>query len=314
MKKKLFILYAPTASGKTEVSLRLAQRIALQIVSADSRQVFRFLDIGTAKASAHERASVVHHCIDIVNPDEHYSAGRFRSDAITAHESIAAKGDLTLVVGGSGLYIKALLGQLFHETLSEEYIARRDHLRDSLSSRLVLEGREALYEELLRIDPESAEKYADRNPSRITRALEYYYLNGMTLSSAHRNQKQESEFDSHVFVIDHDREALNERIGERTQAMWSSGLVAEVESILQRGYSSDIQALHSVGYSEALRYLRNEISADEAQALIAQNTRRYAKRQRTWARHQFPDAELLRGTMEEIVHSLEKSILKFNQP
>ena len=308
---KVPILYAPTASGKTAVSLLLAKRLPVEIVSADSRQVFRLLDIGTAKASLEERSSVPHHCIDIVDPDERYSAGRFRNDALKAVQEISNRSHIPLVVGGSGLYIQALCGELFEETLTDDDLQRRDQIRADIAERLRVQGRDSLYDELQSLDPGSALLYADKNPSRVARALEYYYLRGVPLSVAHQEQKGVASIEAKVFVIDHEREELNKRIEARTNAMWDQGIVREVENILSLGFRADLQSLHSVGYHEVLAYLSQEISADEALRLIAQNTRRYAKRQRTWARHQFADAELLRGSPHEIANSLEKSILTF---
>ncbi len=310
---RITLLYAPTASGKTEASLSLASRIDCEIVSADSRQVFKHLDIGTAKATAEERACVPHHCIDYVEPDAAYSAGRWRQDALTAIQQIHESKRIPLVVGGSGLYLQSLAADLFDEDLSEAEKSRREDIRATLKTRLEQEGRDSLYDELQRLDPVSAALYSDRNPSRINRALEYVLLRGESLSQARRDRSRPSPFRVQTIVIMHDRETLNKRITIRTQRMWDAGLPEEVRSILELGYSPQIQALQSVGYNETLRYIAGDIDEAECIDLIAQNTRRFAKRQRTWARNQFADAVFINGSAEEIVNSLEKSILEFHQ-
>ncbi len=306
----MVILYAPTASGKTSLALALKKRLNIEVISADSRQVFRSLNIGTAKASADEQVLLPHHCIDIVDPSERYSSGRFRTDALQAMDTCRDRGVIPLVVGGSGLYIQSLRTPTFEEDLNAEQLRQRDDIRSELKQLLLEKGKEAAYEELKRVDPLSAVRYHDRNPSRIVRALEYFRLHGRPISSVHQPRKPAALQNSGtVFLLHRETDELNSRIASRVHDMWDRGLVKEVEDVLASGISSTAQSLQSVGYKEVIAYLRGELTKQQAIEQTIVHTRQFAKRQRTWGRHQFGEVILLKGTDEELAHSLEKSIL-----
>jgi tRNA dimethylallyltransferase len=308
-RKNIFVLYAPTASGKTAAAIELAKNFPVEIISADSRQVYRFLDIGTAKPAVEERALAVHHLIDILNPDETYSAGAYRQDAEKKIEEIYDRGNIPLVVGGSGLYVMALCNGLFEEQQDE----RRTEVRAMLNERLLIEGKDVMYSELKTLDAASAMKYTDKNPRRVLRALEFYYTTGVPLSGAHQREVSASRYTTHSFSIELDVDELNRRINHRSQYMWENGLVEETQRVLAMGYSPLLHSLNSVGYKEAIAFCEGRISRDEAIHLTAQSTRRYAKRQRTWMRHQVPQNISLRGSAQEIAHTIEKTILSVNK-
>ncbi len=305
----VIVLFGPTASGKSSLALRLAEYADIEIVSADSRQIYRFLDIGTAKPTKHEQQLVKHHCLDIVDPDERYSAGQFRRDAEKAIHDVIGRNKIPVVVGGSGLYVQALLGGVFE---SDDAVTNdeRNAVRNSLRTELERVGRDAMFEELERVDAESAEKIVDKNPVRILRALEYFRLTGRRWSADRASELRPPPFDYRVFVLDRDVDELRDRIATRTQEMWDAGLLDETRSLLDRGYNENVQGLRTVGYKECLALLRKEIEEKNVVELITIATRQYAKRQRTWARHQLAGAQSLNAADPSIVHQLQDSILK----
>ncbi len=251
------------------------------MISADSRQIYRYLDIGTAKPTQEERRRVPHHCVDIRNPDETYSAGEFAADALRLIPALWARGKLPCVVGGSGFYIHALCYGLFEQPPLPLLRA----VRQELQARLQREGREALYEELQRVDPVSAARYPDRNPQRILRALEFYYATGIPLSRAHQLlPPTERPFQTFWVGLAWERRQLYERINRRAEWMWQNGLVEETARVLSMGYAPDAPGLNTHGYKECIAYLAGQLSAAEALALMQRRTRQYAKRQLTWFR------------------------------
>jgi tRNA dimethylallyltransferase len=307
-----------TASGKTATSLELASLLASQgieceIISADSRQLYRHLTIGTAKPSQQELARVPHHFIDCKNPDEMCSAGEFGAEAAQILAGIRERGKLPLIVGGAGLYLRALADGFFDETAhiekGEDYEQRIETLRDLLNTRLETDGYEALYAELQSIDPASASKYAERNPRRIIRALEYYYATGTPLSTAHQTSHVERTFTTQFFGVDVERHELYQRINARAEAMFENGIIEETASVLAMGYAPSVNSLNTVGYKECLSLLRGEMSRDRALELTQQNTRRYAKRQLTWFRR---DARIcwLAGSPQVIAQEIMCDFLK----
>lgn len=282
-----------TASGKTATSLELAslleaKGVGVEIISADSRQLFRYLTIGTAKPTTEELMRVRHHFIDCRDPDETCSAGEFGTEAAQILAEIRSRGNLPVIVGGSGLYVQALTDGMFDEDAagetSEEYQATIAQLRSRLQSRLETEGFENLYAELQACDPVSARKYAERNPRRIIRALEYYHATGTPLSIAHQTSHVGRDFSTMFFGVEVERKELYRRINARTEQMFQEGIVEETTHVLALGYAQDCNALNTVGYKECLALLRGEITRERAVGLTAQNTRRYAKRQITWFR------------------------------
>ncbi len=280
----LIVILGPTGSGKTDLSIKLADLIPTEIISADSRQIYRELDIGTAKPNSEQLKKVKHHFIDIINPDENYNAGKFGKDARAVSLKILSKNKLPLITGGSGLYIKSLCEGLFDDDMNEEERIRITRYRKDLEERLKDVGRESLYKELFLVDPISAEKYNDMNPRRLIRALEYFYFHKIPISESHKKQNTDVPFEPIYFGIDFEREMLYKRINLRTELMWENGLVEETSQVLKSGYSADLNSLNTVGYKEAIDYIEGKISENEAIDLIKQNTRRYAKRQMTWFR------------------------------
>lgn len=279
-KKPLIVILGATASGKTASAIEFSKYADIEIISADSRQIYKYLDIGTAKPSRQELNEVKHHFIDIIKPDEYYSAGIFGRMALETAEKLFDSGKLPVVAGGSGFFIQALCQGLFDEDEQEN----RYRIREILSARLNADGKEALYNELLRIDPNSAMEYTDKNPRRAMRALEYFYSTGKLFSTAKKETAIQNIFQPLYFEIEYPRDVLYDRINKRTKIMWNSGLVEETEKVLKMGYSPDLNALNTVGYKECASFLRGDISISEAIEQTMRNTRRYAKRQITWFR------------------------------
>lgn len=278
--KPLIVILGPTASGKTSAAIELTEYVDIEIISADSRQIFKYLDIGTAKPTSEELAAAKHHFIDIVEPDEYYSAGVFGKAALETASDIFSRGKLPVVAGGSGLFIKALCDGFFDD---DDY-DNDNEIREKLNYRMEIEGRDMLYGELSEIDPDSADRYNDRNPRRILRALEYFYTTGKKFSDAFELTNKQNIFKPIYFGIEYKREELYSRINQRTEIMWKSGLIEETESLLQMGFSPDLNSLNTVGYKECIDFLNKNLTLTEAIEKTQQNTRRYAKRQLTWFR------------------------------
>lgn len=278
--KKIVVVAGPTAAGKTRLGIELALGLGGEIVSADSMQVYRRMDIGTAKASAEERALVPHHMLDVAEPFEDYSAARYVEQAAACCEDILARGRLPIVVGGTGLYIDSLLsGRDFAPRQEGE-----EKLRRELSDRYEAEGGAALLEELRAFDPERAEKLHPGDKRRIIRAMEIYALTGLTISEHDRRSRSlPPRYEAARIVLNYkDRARLYARIDRRVEEMAAQGLFGEVEGLLKAGLSPGCTAMQAIGYKEAARYLRGETDRQEALDLIKQGSRRYAKRQITW--------------------------------
>ncbi|TAK52587.1 MAG: tRNA (adenosine(37)-N6)-dimethylallyltransferase MiaA [Bacteroidetes bacterium] len=273
----MLVLVGPTASGKTSISLALARELNGEIVSADSRQVYRYMDIGTAKPTYDELESVKHHFINILNPDEDYNAGEYGKQARVVLDGIFDKGKIPIVVGGSGLYIQALTDGFF------EGPAGDPELRERLYSRLHQEGAERLLAELNSVDPESASKMLPTNTKRLIRALEVYHITGKPISTLQK-ENIPPNFQPVFFGLQWERRKLYERIGNRVDLMIKQGLIDEVKKLQEMGYTSQMNSLQTVGYKETLNYLEGKSSIDEMVELIKRNSRRYAKRQLTWFR------------------------------
>ncbi len=274
----LVVILGPTASGKTEVSIELSYLLDIEVISADSRQVYKYLNIGTATPTENELKAVEHHFISTLNPDEYFSAGMFGELAAETAVDIFERKRIPVVVGGSGLYIRALCEGLF----DEDDGMNNDGIRIKLNQKLKQEGIDELFTELKNIDPESAAKYSDKNPRRIIRALEYYYTAGRKLSDAHQESHEKRPFNVLYYGVARPREVLYDRINKRTEMIWNGGLKQEAEHILELGYSQNLNALNTVGYKEYFEFAGGRISEAEAIELMKRNTRRYAKRQMTW--------------------------------
>ncbi len=289
-RRAAYCLLGPTASGKSRLALALAARLPLEIVSLDSAQIYRGMDIGTAKPTREERARVPHHLIDILDPDERYSAGRFRADAIRAVEGILSRNRTPLLVGGTMLYYRALATGLDALPPADSAI------RAAIDAEGARRGWPALHEELGKIDPRAAGRISPNDSQRIQRALEVWRISGRSLSSFQGAAKDSLPFELKTFaLIPADRAALHLRIAERFDAMLAAGLVEEVRS-LRRKYSlrSDMPSMRAVGYRQVWAHLEGEYGKAELRDKGIAATRQLAKRQLTWLRS-FRDVEALPG-------------------
>lgn len=275
----------PTASGKTDLSLALARRARVEVISMDSRQVYRDMDVGTDKVGRAARASVSHHGLDLVGPEERYSAGQFARDARLWIDQIEARSALPLLCGGTGFFLRAVLDPVFAQPPLDP--ARLERLRDYLS----LQNRARLERWATLLDPERAELAAQGGPQRLGRTLEVALLSGRRLSWWHRAAPAEGDgLPGVVVVLDLPRDEMDERIDERVGAMVERGLVDEVRLLLDAGHSVDSPGLTGTGYREIAAHLRGAVTLEEAVEEIRKNTRRYARRQLTWFRHQLPES------------------------
>jgi len=274
---KVLVLVGPTASGKTLVSLSLARRLNGEIISADSRQIYRRLDIGTAKVSPADRESVRHLFVDELEPDQDFNAGEFGKCGRTAIDDIIARRKVPIVVGGSGLYVQALIDGFFDGPAADPSV------RSALYRRAREEGNEALLEELRRLDPEAARRMLPANIRRIVRALEVVHLTGVPISEYQR-QRIEINFIPVFCGLKWERSLLYRRIDERVDRMLADGFIDEVRNLERSGFPSELNALQTVGYKEVFEFLKGNLSYDEMVQLIKRNSRRYAKRQLTWFR------------------------------
>ena len=281
-KRPLIVLTGPTAAGKTELSLRVAERYGCEIISADSMQVYKYMDIGSAKIGAEEMRGIRHHLIDVLLPEEEFSVYRFVQMAKQAIDEIYSRGKIPLVVGGTGFYIRALLydAEFTEESADNELRARLEALAEEI-------GPEALHERLRDVDPESAEIIHPNNVKRVIRALEFYEQNARPISEHNEEQKaKESPYDFCYFVLNMDRAVLYDRIEKRVDKMVKDGLKAEVERLRGMGYSRELVSMQGLGYKEYLDHLNGEITEDEAIYRIKRDTRHFAKRQLTWFRRE----------------------------
>ncbi|OGR31256.1 MAG: tRNA (adenosine(37)-N6)-dimethylallyltransferase MiaA [Desulfuromonadales bacterium GWD2_61_12] len=274
------VLCGPTAAGKTALSLRLAERWPVEIVSADSRQVYRCLDIGTAKPTREERAAVPHHLIDVVDPDEDFTVHDFVRLGREAIAGIVERGRLPLLVGGTGLYIRALTGGLAAVPGGDEGLRKR------LIAAEAAGGAGTLHRQLQVVDPLLAERLKPGDRLRIVRALEVYRLSGRRLSEFQAEHAfAESPYRLLVIGLTTARDELYRRIDRRSEQMFTDGLLAETANLLRQGYARQLKSLRTIGYREAVRALDGELSVAEALALVQRESRRYAKRQLTWFGH-----------------------------
>lgn len=276
--KPLIILTGPTAVGKTALSIRLAKAVNGEIISADSMQVYKMMDIGTAKITPEEMQDVKHYLIDEFMPDEDFNVVKFKQLALTYMEEIYAKGKIPIIVGGTGFYIQAILNDIdFTET--DEDTSYREHLRQVADER----GAEFLYEQLREIDEEATKTIHQNNVKRVIRALEYYHQTGKKISEHNEEQKQkESPYNFAYFVLNHDRNILYDRIEKRIDIMMEQGLVGEVSSLYNKGYTKDLVSIQGLGYKEIIDYLEGECTLEEAIYVLKRDTRHFAKRQLTW--------------------------------
>ena len=279
--KPLVILTGPTAVGKTALSIKLASEIGGEIISADSMQVYRQMDIGSAKIKPEEMGGIPHHMIDILEPEEEFNVCLFEKLALEAMEQIYERGHIPVVVGGTGFYIQALLYQIDF-TEEETDTAYRDKLWQGEEK-----GNHYLHELLRKVDPKSAEEIHENNRKRVIRALEFYENCGKPISTHNKEQRQKtSAYNSCYFVLTDDRKKLYERIESRVDQMLSKGLVDEVRTLKERGCNASMVSMQGLGYKEILEYLDGRCSLLEAVEKIKKETRHFAKRQLTWFRRE----------------------------
>lgn len=278
MERKVILIVGPTCSGKTRVSIDLAKRISSEIISADSRQIYKHLNIGTAKPDSAELASVKHHLIDFLEPEQNYNVSRFENDSLRIINEILSKGIIPVVVGGSGLYIHALVDGIFNEVDTDE------EFRLELKEKREKFGNQYLYDELEKIDPASASKMLPQNWKRVMRSLEVIHQTGKPIWQLQKDYMRETDINFSQFGLDWHRADLYNNINSRVDRMIESGLVEETRNILDSGIPRTANSLNTVGYKEIISFLENEITLDRAVELIKRNTRHYAKRQMTWFR------------------------------
>lgn len=277
-KQKMILLTGPTAVGKTELSIALAKKYNGEIISADSMQVYRHMDIGTAKIRPEEMQSVPHYLIDCLEPDEEFHVMRFQQMAKEALKNIYAAGHLPIIVGGTGFYIQALLYDI---SFGEEDGAAKT--RGKWEQYAKERGVDALHEELQKVDPKSAEKIHKNNVKRVVRALQFYEDFGKKISEHNEQEMQKtSPYDFRYFVLTNDRAVLYDRINRRVDQMIEDGLVEEVRRLKEMGYTKELVSMQGLGYKEILAYLDGQTTLNEAVAILKRDTRHFAKRQLTW--------------------------------
>jgi len=277
LKPKVIVITGPTASGKSSLAVELALYLGGEIVNADSMQVYRGMDVGTAKPTIAERRGIPHHLLDVVNPDEDFDAAKYRSLAVPQLQDLASRGIPSFVVGGTGLYIKTLLGGLLDCPPSDS------GLRKELGRMWDEQGAEPLYEELKTLDPESAFGIHPHDRVRVVRALEIFHLTQQRPSSLiRRHGFRDNAFEALKICMEMDRKELYERINQRSLGMIEGGLVAETEGLLKKGYSPHLKPMKSLGYRHVVKFLKGACTLDETTYELQRDTRRYAKRQLTW--------------------------------
>ena len=278
-REKLIVLIGPTAVGKTALSIHLAKQFNGEVISGDSMQVYKGMDIGTAKITKEEMNDIPHHLIDIKNPDEPFSVAEFQSLVRQKISEITKRGKLPIIVGGTGLYIQSVIYDYqFSEAGSDE------SYREELEKEAEAYGNQHVYNKLAAIDPEAAAHLHPNNIRRVIRALEIFHTTGKTMTEYQSKQTPELLYDVVIIGLTMDRERLYDRINQRVDVMMANGLLDEVESLWNQGIRSG-QAIQAIGYKELYEYLNGTMTLEEAVEKLKQNSRRYAKRQLTWFRN-----------------------------
>jgi tRNA dimethylallyltransferase len=275
----IYVIAGPTASGKTETAIHLAKRIGGEIISVDSMQIYRGMDIGTAKPMMNEREGIPHHLIDVAEPDEIFSAARYQELADIAIREIRSRGRVPILAGGAGFYLNAVL-------------YNNSFMGDEADIQIYPEGGGKLYETLQAVDPAYAETVHPNNVKRVARAVTFYQSTGTRLSEHNREMRgHQAVYETRFFMMNPSRPILYERINVRVALMFEKGLAGEVEGLLNRGYNESQPSMRGIGYKEVIPYIKGECSLEESAGAVRQATRRYAKRQLTWFRHRAPGAE-----------------------
>ncbi|MGN0465167.1 MAG: tRNA (adenosine(37)-N6)-dimethylallyltransferase MiaA [Lachnospiraceae bacterium] len=305
-KKSLVVLTGPTAVGKTELSIGLAKQINGEIISADSMQVYKYMNIGTAKIKKEEMDGIKHYLVDELDPTDEFNIVRFQQMAKEAMEEIWAKGKIPIIVGGTGFYIQSIVYDINFSKEKEENGYRRE-----LEKIAREKGGSFLHEELKKVDPISAEKIHPNNIKKVIRALEYYKENNAPISAHNEEQmKKESPYHFAYFVLNRDRKILYERIDKRVDLMIEEGLLEEVRELKKRGYTKNLVSMQGLGYKEILDYLDGECSLENAIYRLKRDTRHFAKRQLTWFRREketiFVEKDKFLSEKEILSYMIEK--------
>lgn len=305
-KKPLVILTGPTAVGKTRLSIALAKTIGGEIISADSVQVYRHMDIGSAKITETEKENVAHHLIDVLEPTEEFDIMRFQMLAKQAMEEIYGRGHIPILVGGTGFYIQSVVYDIDFSKHDAQ-----NGLRERLAEQAKTpEGIHALHEKLREVDPVSAERIHENNRKRVIRALEFYEENGVPISAHNAAQREkQSPYAFCYFVLNDRRDILYERIDQRVDEMMEQGLLSEVAELKRNGCTRDMVSMQGLGYKELLDYLEGKIALEEAVYRIKRDTRHFAKRQITWFKREkeviWLDRQEFAGDQEILTHMLD---------
>lgn len=278
--KKVIVIVGPTAVGKTDLSIAIASKINAEIISGDSMQIYKGMDIGTGKITPEETLGIPHYMINIMNPNIPFSVAEFTSYVRNYIDAIHNNNKIPIIVGGSGLYIQAIL---YNYTFSERKTDKT--ITNDLEKILLEEGIDPLYKRLQHIDPVQAEKIHPNNYRRVIRALEIYETTGLTMSEWHAKQERTNLYDEYVIGLEMDRPILYDRINKRVDQMISDGLVEEVQALINKGYEHT-QAMQAIGYKELIPYIKGDESLETCIHLLKRNSRRYAKRQYTWFKNQ----------------------------
>lgn len=307
-KKPLIILTGPTAVGKTKASIGLAKAIGGEIISADSMQVYRHMDIGSAKITKEEMADIPHYLIDVLEPEEEFHVVRFQQMAKAAMADMYSRGKIPIIVGGTGFYIQALLYDIdFTENEGDSVY------REKLEALAKEKGAAYLHGQLAMVDPKAAEEIHANNIKRVIRALEFYHQTGQKISEHNERERQkESPYQFCYFVLNDRRECLYERIDQRVDQMIRNGLVQEVQALKERGCTKQMVSMQGLGYKEIFSYLEGDCSLEEAVYIIKRDTRHFAKRQLTWFKRErdviWVQKDALNYDDEKLLQSLLESI------
>ena len=310
MKKiPLVILTGPTAVGKTNLSIQLAKKMNMEIISADSMQIYKYMDVGSAKVTEDEMNGVKHYLIDEVTPDYSFSVSEFQERANDYINQIVKKGKLPLVTGGTGLYLNSLIYNMDFAKSDAD-----NELREMLRVELEENGIDYMYEKLKSLDVEAANRIHKNNTKRVIRAIEVC-MSGKKMSDFSNDLKLNEKYEPIIIVLNRDREHLYRRINKRVDIMISQGLEDEVKTLLNMGYSSDLVSMQGIGYKEIIKYLNNEYTYEEAIEIIKRDSRRYAKRQLTWFRRyenakwfdldNYNDEKIL---LDDVISYIEKKV------
>lgn len=279
-KKPLLIILGPTAVGKTKVSIEVAKKLSGEIISADSMQIYKYMDIGTAKIKKIEMENIPHYMIDIVYPDEKFTVANYKTTATKYIEDIHNRGKLPIIVGGTGFYINSLIYKLDFIKVPPNFNLRKEY--ENLVNKY---GNEYLFTKLKEVDPKSAKRIHQNDTKRVIRALEVFHETGKPMSHYYKGfRRPNNKYNLIIIGLNRERKELYSRVNKRVDLMIEEGLIDEVKMLLEMGYNKDLNSMKGIGYKEIIKYLEGELSLEEAIELLKRNTRRYAKRQLTWFR------------------------------